>query len=283
LESVYAELGITLGNAVQRRYDEVKEFHQAVIRNRQTYLKSELNAINERLTLREVERRTIGEEQAQILRLLNQGGALDSLTALQELLAQERATLEALRHRYEASVALEATGAEITAERGKLETEIRIDLRERDNIINQINLRFLEYANRLYGSTREAYLDIEPTATHLKIEPHIDSKDSRGIGNMVIFCFDLTVAVMAHQAGRGPDFLVHDRHLFDGVDERQMMRALSLAKEVTEEEGMQYITAINSDELAKLSTKNVDFIDDIMEPRLTDSFQEGGLFGFRFS
>jgi uncharacterized protein YydD (DUF2326 family) len=27
---------------------------------------------------------------------------------------------------------------------------------------------------------------------------------------MVIFCFDLTTAVMARRAGTGPDFLVHD-------------------------------------------------------------------------
>jgi uncharacterized protein YydD (DUF2326 family) len=126
-------------------------------------------------------------------------------------------------------------------------------------------------------------LDIDPSPTSLKIAPHIDSKDSRGIGNMVIFCFDLTVAVTAHRAGRGPDFLVHDSHLFDGVDERQLARALSLVNEVAEEESMQYLTALNSDELAKVEAQGIDLSASYLSPRLTDSFDDGGLFGFRFS
>jgi uncharacterized protein YydD (DUF2326 family) len=283
LDSVYSELGIVLGDAVRRRYDEVEEFHHSVVRNRRAYLEGEVTAIRERLSRREAERLALGDEQASILRTLNEGGALDALTALQQALAQERAVLEALRHRFEAAQALEASAAEIKADRSQLEAETRMDLREREQIINDVNVRFLEYATRLYGSGREAYLDIDPTATHLKIVPHIDSKDSRGIGNMVIFCFDLTVAVTAHRGGRGPDFLVHDSHLFDGVDERQLARALTLAREVAETESMQYVVTLNSDDLAKASGQGVDLSSSIIEPRLTDSFADGGLFGFRFS
>ncbi|MGY4767543.1 ABC-three component system protein [Kribbella sp. CWNU-51] len=283
LESVYSELGVVLGDSVRRRYEEVEEFHQTVIRNRRMYLESELASVRERIDRRSAERETLGEEQARVLRLLNEGGALEALTALQEILGQERATLEALRHRYEAAVALEASAAEIKAERGKLEAEIRMDLRERDRIITDVNMRFLGYANRLYGENREAYLDIDPTATSLKISPHIDSQDSRGIGNMVIFCFDLAVAVTALRGHRGPDFIVHDSHLFDGVDERQLTRALSLAREVCEEESMQYLTALNSDELSKVRSLGVDLTSNYLEPRLTDSFDDGGLFGCRFA
>jgi uncharacterized protein YydD (DUF2326 family) len=145
-----------------------------------------------------------------------------------------------------------------------------------------VNLRFLNYATRLYGSGREAYLEIDPKSTHLRITPYIDSQESRGIGNMVMFCFDLTIAVTAHRGDRGPDFLVHDSHLFDGVDERQVARALTLAKEVAEDEGMQYIATMNSDDLAKASGLGFNFEGDIITPRLTDQYESGGLFGFRF-
>lgn len=283
LSSVYSELGLVLGDSVTRRYDEVADFHRTVIRNRRLYLESELGEVEERIAAREAERESLGQEQSNLLRLLSEGGALEGLTGMQELLAQERATLEALRHRYEAAVTLEASAAEIKAERGRLEAEIRLDLVERDSTINDVNLRFLAYANRLYGSNREAYLEIDPAPTSLKISPHIDSQDSRGIGNMVIFCFDLAVAVTAHRGGRGPDFVVHDSHLFDGVDERQLARALSLAAEVADEESMQYLTALNSDELAKLDAQGVDLSYAFLDERLTDSLDDGGLFGFRFS
>jgi uncharacterized protein YydD (DUF2326 family) len=282
LEQVYNELGVVLGDAVQRRFDEFQAFHASVIRNRQSYLENEIAALRIRLSERELERSRLGERQSEILRTLSDGGALEALTSLQQALAQEQASLAALRHRFDAAQTLEASGAEIKADRGRLESEVRADLLERDQIIEDVNLRFLNYATRLYGSGREAYLEIDPKSTHLKITPHIDSQESRGIGNMVMFCFDLTIAVTAHRGGRGPDFLLHDSHLFDGVDERQVARALTLAKEVADSEGMQYIATMNSDDLAKASGLGFEFDDDVITPRLTDQYESGGLFGFRF-
>jgi uncharacterized protein YydD (DUF2326 family) len=99
---------------------------------------------------------------------------------------------------------------------------------------------------------------------------------------MAIFCFDMTVAVIAHREGRGPDFLVHDSHVFDGVDDRQLAQALALAVETCAAEGMQYIATINSDDLAKAESRGFDPVQYIIEPRLTDASADGGLFGFRF-
>lgn len=282
LEAVYDELGVTLGDSVRRRFDEFQEFHASVIRNRRSYLDAEITALRNRLAEREADRSALGERQAEILRTLNEGGALEALTALQQAVAQERASLGALRHRFDAAQTLESSRAEIKADRSRLEAEVRADLLERDRIIDDISVRFLEYATRLYGAGRQAYLEVDPTSNYLRFTPHIDSMESRGIGNMVMFCFDLTVAVTAHRGRRGPDFLVHDSHLFDGVDERQIARALSLAKEVTNEEDMQYIATMNSDDLARAIGQGSDVADDIIAPRLTDQYEDGGLFGFRF-
>ncbi|MFY1597060.1 DUF2326 domain-containing protein [Micromonospora sp. WMMD737] len=69
---------------------------------------------------------------------------------------------------------------------------------------------------------------IDDLSCSLRINSHIDSDDSTGIRSMVIFCFDLTVSVLAHRARRAPDFLVHDSYLFDGVDDRQLAAALGV-------------------------------------------------------
>ncbi|WP_405706660.1 DUF2326 domain-containing protein [Streptomyces sp. NBC_00069] len=63
---------------------------------------------------------------------------------------------------------------------------------------------------------------------------------------------------MAHRHGRGPDFLIHDSHLYDGVDERQIAKALSFATTVTEEERMQYIVTINTDSLSVATQRGFD-------------------------
>ncbi|GGL27134.1 hypothetical protein GCM10011588_47350 [Nocardia jinanensis] len=283
LSTVYESLGVSLPAAVVRRYDEVRDFHTSVVRNRRAYLEQETTAIRARLNAREAERVQLGEEQARLMRTLNEGGALDALTAMQQSLAGERAELESLRNRFKAASTLEASASEIKAERARVENQMRADLLERDRIIDEISVRFRNYALRLYGPGRSAYLVIEPTSSYLRLAPHIDSKDSRGIGNMVMFCFDLTVAVTAYRGHRGPDFLVHDSHLFDGVDERQVGRALELAREVTEEEGMQYVATLNSDDLAKTDAAGFRLEDSVIPPHLTDEYENGGLFGFRFT
>lgn len=283
LKTVYSGLGVMLGDVVQRRFEEVRDFHTAVIQNRRSYLEDEIAALRDRLRAREAERLELGEELSNVLRLLDRGGALASLNALQQGLASARAELETLRHRFEAARTLEASRSEIKAERGQLESEMRVDLQERDQLINEVSVRFLQYATELYGAGKEAYLEFDPTPNYLRIRPYIDSIGSRGIGNMVIFCFDLTVAVTAWRGGRGPDFLVHDSHLFDGVDARQVARAFALARDVAETEGIQYVATLNSDDLAKAQKHGLDAASDIIEPRLTDRYEDGGLFGFRFA
>ncbi|MEV0453824.1 ABC-three component system protein [Catellatospora methionotrophica] len=282
LESTYAELGVLLGDQVRRSFAEVQTFHSSVVRNRRKYLGDEAASIRERLSQRETEREHLGSQLAEVLHTLNEGGALDALTTLQQILAQEQAQLSALRHRFDAAQALESNRREIKQARVVLQQETDTDISERQQTVSEAVVLFAQYAQTLYGHDREAYLRLGPGDSSLKIEPHIASDNSGGIGNMVIFCFDLAVAVLAHRGGRAPDFLVHDSHLFDGVDERQLARALSLAAEVSRSEGIQYIVTLNSDELDKAARRGFDPADHVLEQRLTDSFEAGGLFGFRF-
>jgi uncharacterized protein YydD (DUF2326 family) len=282
LERAYQELGVTLGGQVRQRFDAVQAFHASVVRNRRRYLMDEMNTIQQRLEARRREREQLGEELASVLKALDEGGALEALTALQQALAQKQASVDALKHRYEAAQALESSARQITAKRAELQEAMATDLDERQAQTREAILLFAEYARRLYGPEHEAYLAIQSGTNALKITPFIDRGDSRGIGNMVIFCLDLTVAVIARRHGRGPDFLVHDSHLFDGVDDRQIASALTLAAEVAEEESMQYIVSLNSDDLSKAVQRGFGVKDRIIEPRLTDASEEGGLFGFRF-
>ncbi|MFC8305834.1 DUF2326 domain-containing protein [Streptomyces olivaceus] len=163
-----------------------------------------------------------------------------------------------------------------------LQRALKEDLDERATQTSEATVLFSEFAQRLYGSGRQAYLEFDAGPSSLRIVPHVDSDDSRGIGNMVIFCFDLTMAVVAHRHGRGPNFLVHDSHLFDGVDDRQLRDALELAAEVTEREGMQYVVTLNSDDLEKAQRKGYDASGRVLPVRLDDEYDDGGLFGFRF-
>ncbi|MGW3242359.1 ABC-three component system protein [Streptomyces sp. NPDC001070] len=282
LEPVYRELGIVLGEQIKRRFDDVKDFHRSIVRNRQRYLAEEIDSVETQLEVRATLREALGEELQHVMRTLEEGGALEALTALQQALAQKQASVEALRHRYEAAQTLEASALEIKAKRVSLQRALKDDLDERGRQTSEATVLFSAFAQRLYGSGRQAYLEFDAGPSSLRIVPHVDSDDSRGISNMVIFCFDLAVAVVAKRHGRGPDFLVHDSHLFDGVDDRQLRDALELAAEVMEQESMQYIATLNSDDLEKAERKGYNSKGKVLPVRLFDEFEDGGLFGFRF-
>ncbi|MGW4466377.1 DUF2326 domain-containing protein [Micromonospora sp. NPDC004704] len=156
------------------------------------------------------------------------------------------------------------------------------DIEDRRGFIDEATVMFSEFARRLYGPGRTAHLKFEAGDQSLRIDPHIDSDNSAGISSMVIFCFDLTLNVLATRANRAPGILVHNSHLFDGVDDRQLAAALSLAAEVTGREGLQYIVSLNSDDLDKARRRGFDADKFLLSQRLTDRYDDGGLFGFRF-
>ena len=251
LSSVFEEVGVLLNEQVRKQYDDVQRFHRSIVRNRRRYLSDEIATVRQQLQVNEARRQQLGTAQESLLRTLNEGGALEALTALQTILARESAALEALRNRYEAAATLEASGREIAAMRLELQEDMTHDLEARSVQTSEATLLFGEFAQALYGEGRSAYLAIEAGQGSLKISPRIDSDASRGIGNMVIFCFDLAMAVIAHRHGRGPDWLVHDSHLFDGVDARQLAAALELARATCHRESIQYIASLNSDDLQK--------------------------------
>ncbi|UXY28970.1 ABC-three component system protein [Streptomyces sp. HUAS TT20] len=282
LEQVYGELGLMLPGQALKRFEDVRAFHTAVVRNRRTYLGEEIEATRRNLEARKAERARLDTELSAVLKDLSEGGALDRLTALQKILAQEEAKLGALQHRLEVAQTVEASSREIEATRIDLVREVDTDLQERQQQINQATVLFHELASRLYGNDRPAYLSVEAGKSSLKITPKISSDVSQGINKMSIFCFDLTMAVIGHREGRAPDFLVHDSHIFDGVDDRQVTRALEAAVDITETEGMQYIVTINEDKLTQTRSLGFDPTPYIIEPLLTDAYDEGGLFGFRF-
>lgn len=282
VEQVYAELGVQFPDTVRRSYADVRSFHESVVRNRRYYLETEIRAINDRIAQRRERLRQLDARRSQVMTALQEGGALGSFVSLQKILAQDQADVRSLRNRFDAAAALEATDRQIRARRVELQERMSADLLEREVIVGQAAVLFSDYARALYGEDRSAYLVISAEESGIRFSPHIQSDESQGISSMVIFCFDLTMAVMARRGSRGPDFLVHDSHLFDGVDSRQIARALQLGSEVASAEGLQYIVTMNSDDLQKAADHGFDSSGFELPVRLTDDREDGGLFGFRF-
>ena len=140
--------------------------------------------------------------------------------------------------------------------------------------------RFESISSTLFEKT--GLLTVENTENGVAIDVTKQGDKSKGIKSMQIYCFDMTLISLLREQGEKIDFLIHDSHLFDPVDSRQVAHALVTGKSLADQYNFQYIVTMNSDQIPyEYLPKEFDVNSVIVEPRLTDT-DDGGLFGFRF-
>ena len=280
LQAVYQEAGVALPGLVKRRYEDVKSFHQSVVRNRKDYLSSELEAAKLRIVLRDSKKAQLDQRRAEIMGILKSHGALDQFLKLRGELGRLESEVESLRQRFEAAEQLEGTKNELEIERNRLTIRLRRDFSEQKDRLAEAIVAFEETSQRLYESAGSMTVDETSNGPMFKFP--MQGQRSKGIKNMQIFCFDMMLMRLCTKRQIGPRFLIHDSHLFDGVDGRQVISALRLGSEISQELGFQYIVTMNEDDAFKEKIAGFDLNDHVLTTRLTDATDDGGLFGIRF-
>lgn len=280
LERLYREAGIILPNSTLRRFEEVRLFHESIIANRRSYLEKEVAAARRRIRTREQSMPEISTRLARIMAVLQSHGALDQFTKLQSELASQEAKTELLRQRFAAAERLESERNELEFERNQLEARLRQDYHEQAGVLRDAILAFGKFSNALYENPGN--LTISASSNGPRFDVTIGGEKSGGINNMQIFCFDMMLMQLAAERKAGPGFLVHDSHLFDGVDERQVAKALQVGEKASRDLKFQYIVTMNSDAIPEEFPDNFDINEYILPVRLTDATEDGGLFGIRF-
>jgi uncharacterized protein YydD (DUF2326 family) len=279
LTHLYEEAGVVLPDLVRKRYEDVLKFHESIVRNRRSYLQAEHAATAERVKTRDGKRKGLDLRRSELMGMLKSHGALDQFVTLQSEHGRLQAEAETLRRRFEAASQLESTNSSLEADRVRLVERLRQEFAERSEVLDDAIRAFSNIVEELYGEPGQ--LEFHPTHNGPELRIAIQGDRSRGIGNMEIFCFDMMLQRMCARQKIGPGFLVHDSHLFDGVDPRQTGRALTVGARLAEEIGFQYLVLLNSDVLSELPA---DFkVERYLTPqRLTDATEDGGLFGIRF-
>jgi len=281
VKKVYQEAGIVLPGIALKRIEDVENFHDAIISNRRSYLQGELDSARNRVSKRTTQMQQIDHRRPEIMEILNSHGALDQYNKLQQELNRLQADVEELGKRHKMAVTIETTGTDLSIERKQLHRRLMNDHKEQSEIVEEAIIIFEEFSSEL--SEREGSLTIDPTEKGPIFDIRVEARRSIGISSMQIFCFDLMLIVLCQKNGMGPGFLVHDSHLFDGMDSRQIAKAFEIGSKAADEYGFQYIVTINSDMIpyAEFST-DFKFQDYSLPVFLTDDTEDGGLFGFRF-
>lgn len=282
LEQLYSEAQVSIPTNVIRRFDEVRAFHESVIRNRRTYLEAERSSAQERISDRDTQMAKLHARRQSTASLLKAHGALDQLELLHESLAKEQAALEVLNEKYDIARRVERGAAELKAQEAELTLRLQQDFQEQEEAVKEAIVAFEEVSKELYG--KGGTFSPAPTSKGPGFKITMHALDSPGIANMQVFCFDMMLMELCSRRGIGPGFLIHDSHLFDPVDKRQVASALKVGAQMAEQCGWQYIVMLNSDQLPATEDRPDDFEleGSILPVRLSDKSESGGLFGIRF-
>ncbi|MDO7873097.1 DUF2326 domain-containing protein [Hymenobacter sp. ASUV-10] len=281
LERLYAEVGLVLPTIVRTRYDEVRRFHESIVRNRRLYLEDELSEAETKVEKNKQEISTLDGQRSQIMQLLHTHGALEHHTQLQIQLGKAVAVVESLKQNQKLLENAAQQVAELKIKQGQLFLRLQRDLRENQSVIAEAVLAFEEASEALYNDFGN--LSIYATESGPKFDITIQGQNSRGVNSMQVFCFDMMLMRVAGKRGMTPGFLVHDSHLFDPVDERQNEKAWAYGAGLAKKIGFQYIITLNSDQIPVPQNRSTELPLEqyIVEPKLTDD-DGGGLFGFDF-
>ncbi len=207
-------------------------------------------------------------------------GALDNFSQLQGEAARQEARVEFLRQRFESAEQMESAKNELDIERNRLTLRLRRDFSEQKERLSAAILAFEETSKRLYESAGRMQVEVTPNGPTFQFP--MQGSRSKGIKNMQIFCFDMMLMRLCARRGVGPGFLIHDSHLFDGVDGRQLISTLKVGAETAQELGFQYLVTMNEDDAFKETVAGFNIADYMLDTVLTDATEDGGLFGFRF-
>ncbi len=282
LDRLYASVGVELPGVALRRLSEVSEFYSSLIENRRGHLKQEIDDIVRSITAGERRIAALDSERRQILVSLEGRGALEDFMAMQRELATVESQAASLRERFKTAELLEGKSTQLDLDRVNLKRRLQEDYQERKEKLDEAIILVADTISSLYEDRAGRFV-VEATENGPDFHISIEGDRGGGISKMEIFCLDLTLFKLTAKNFGGPHFLIHDSHMFDGVDERQIAIALSLGQKAANETKSQYIVTMNSDIFDRLPlTEAVDRTKAVVPTRLSDEADTGGIFGFRF-
>lgn len=280
VEKLYAEAGLFFSDSLKKTLEEVKSFHEKIVHNRKEFLQVEIDQIEHKIEDEEENIKINSEKRSSMMELLKNHGALDEFTKLQNRLLEKQQKLESINNKLNEIKQISDDKKRIKRKKIELESKLQRDYELTRSNWEQAIMIFSENSKALYDLSGN--LIINTTDIGYKFDVDIHKSNSEGVSKMKIFCYDFMLLQLFNIRHK-INFLIHDSTLYDGVDSRQRALALDHAKRKSEEHGMQYICALNSDMLPYEDLANlIDDIDPYICLTLEDKTPEDSILGFHF-
>lgn len=282
LKRLYVEAGIVFQDHVLATFQDVIEFHQSVSRNRRLFLEETLSNINKQLAHNDKKIQELDAKRSRVLALLKSSMALDVFLKAQEDLADINEKISWLETRIRDFGRLKDMDSTLKQMQAKAEDSVHKELKENSFAVHEAITLFDSLCREIYTDRHAELLFDVTNKGVLKVTPRIEGDASKGINEVATFLFDLICVIIGKRVCRIPGFLVHDSHLFDAMDDRQLASCLSIGARLSREYDIQYIILINTDRLEAAESAGFDRKEYALSTLLTDKGESGGLFGCRF-
>jgi len=260
IEKVYKEATAIFNQESLKTLEDLEKFYKHISSSREKRLLDKKNELSRNL---EILRQSIEQKKIELdekLKYLDTHQALDIVLKLKDRLSDLKAKEDNIQ-RYDALIS-QYQKAKINTEKDFITaTEKTQDyLEDAKEIIKSTTDFFRQLAKRFYP-TATAGITVRNNDGDNQIRYDIDAKISAdrsdGIGNIKIFCYDLTILLkgFAHKV----NFLFHDSRLLSDTDPRQIAELFKILNEFIRISGKQYILTLNQnqvDEVKKYLTDN---------------------------
>ncbi len=282
IEKIYSEAGVLFQSSITHSLSDVIGFHNAIVSNRKEYLRNEISILKKDIL--EINNRiaSLSIKRSEKMKVLETHGALAEYVLIQDRYTEAKQLLDDAKKRLESAEYIEDSKSRLKIENQELLIKSRQDYNERIQIREKAISLFKTNTEFLYPEGGTLTIDLKESGYSFGID--IKSSRSQGVNYMKVFCYDMILAELGCARSRYPDFLIHDSTIFDGVDERQVARALMLAQLKCEKLGFQYICLFNSDVVPyqEFDDEFTSRFNDNIVLRISDSQETGGLLGIRF-
>lgn len=275
---LYGEMQRAFTAEALRSFDAVAAFHEKLMGNRRRFLSAELERLHEQQTERDERIKEISARRNSILAVLDAGGALEELGALQAEAVQAAARVGEIETALNNVRELAQAQEDVRLRKAQMRQEAARDLNVKRRKLDAVAARFDRMMQDLYGVSGVLTAEVDDLGYKFSIK--VATASSSGVTRMQLLCFDLTLMAEGVRSSQHPGFLVHDSVIFDGVDPRQVAAGLSLARKTASQSGCQYICTMNSNDVPPAIARESWFKNGIRRTVLDT--EVGGIMGISF-
>lgn len=273
VNELYKEANIIFPSEMLKSLNEISLFHERLLDGRKTRLIKDKKGYMTEVEKMKNQLKQLDKAVNNNMDFIKNKVSTSEYEKLQERLTELKVMLGRMQQYDSAIKQLEIKKAEYQAEMAKNNITSIAYVNEIEPIKQEMNRKFSEYVDYIYGERKYSGIDIinNPGDNKIRFDINVEIQDdgSGGIGNVKMFCMDLLMWDI--QKNSDVRFLYHDGSLFAETDPRQCYRMLKIASTMCTNQNKQYIINMNYDMYENIIQAAKDSDDELFVKHIKES------------